>query len=62
MEITRTIDDNLTTDFLFGKRKVAGARVENHIRPASGKLRPRPVRHPGVAADFHADLHTAAIE
>ena len=47
---------------LFGEREVAGAGIDQYIGAARRQARTGAVGDPGVAADFEADSHAAAIE
>ena len=49
-------------NLLLGEREMAGAGVEQDVGPALGEPGAGAVGDPGVAADFEADPHAAAVE
>ena len=58
----RALGDEAPADRALAKGKVTRAGIENHIHCARGEAGTRPVRHPGVLADFKADADAGQIE
>ena len=60
--VARSFQNDIATNFLLGKSKMAGAGIEDDIGTTGGEVGSGPVVDPGIAADFHADSHSIGVE
>ena len=65
-ELTPNVREPSSTNrsriFLLAERKMARGGIEQNVGAAGGEARTGAIGDPGVAADFDADPHAAAVE